>query len=309
MRAITVDKYGATPALTEMPQPHAGPGELLIKVHVAGMNPIDRKIADGAMAETAPAQFPLVLGSDLVGVVESVGEGACRFSPGEELFGELPLGLYGTYAEYVAVSENLPLALLPKGLDRIVAAALPTPGVAALQIVESLGQLAGKTVLIFGAAGGVGSFATQLAAKAGATVVAVDRAANAERLRSYGAVETVDSASVPVADVVHRTHPDGIDVLVDLVSDATGFDGLAALVRPGGTALTTRYVADKEALALRGVAAINFRITVTTEALEQIGNLVAQGRVVVPPITVIALDEVIRPSGATPTTGKTVIML
>jgi NADPH:quinone reductase-like Zn-dependent oxidoreductase len=307
MRAITVDKYGATPVLADMPKPHAGPGELLIKVHVAGMNPIDRKIADGAMAETAPAKFPLVLGSDLVGVVESVGEGTRRFSPGEELFGARPLGLDGTYAEYVAVSENLPLAHLPKGLDRIVAAALPTPGVAALQIVKSLGELTGKTVLIFGAAGGVGSFATQLAAKAGAKVLAVDRPANAERLRSYGAVETIDSASVSVADAVHRTHPDGIDVLVDLVSDATGFEGLAALVRPGGTALTTRYMADKEALASRGVAGINFRVTMTTEALDQIGGLVAQGLVVGPPITVITLDDVIRPSGGTPLKGKTVI--
>lgn len=309
MRAITVDEYGAAPTLSEVPDPQAAPGQVLIKVEVAGINPMDRSIAAGAMRATAPSQFPLVLGSDLVGVVESTGVGAGRFSPGEELFGELPLGLYGTYADYVAVGEDVPLARLPKGLDRTVAAALPTPGVTALQIVEALGQLAGKTVLIVGAAGGVGSFVTQLVAQAGAKVMAVDRADAGERLRTYGAVETVDSASASVANTVRQAHPDGIDVLVDVVSDAAGFAALAELVRPGGIALTTRYVADEKALASRGVTGVSFEVEVTSEALEQIGNLVAEGTVTAPPITVITLEEVLPPSASPPVQGKTVITL
>jgi NADPH2:quinone reductase len=309
MRAITVDEYGAVPTLSEVPEPHVGPGQVLIRVEVAGINPMDRSIANGALRATTPSRFPLVLGSDLVGVVESVGEGAGRYSAGEELFGQLPLGLYGAYADYVAVSEDVPLALLPEGLDRTVAAALPTPGVAAVQIVEALGQLAGKIVLIVGAAGGVGSFVTQLAAQAGAKVIAVDRADAAERLRTYGAAETVDSASASVPDAVRRVHRDGVDVLVDLVSDAAGFAALADLVRPGGIALSTRYVADTQALATRAVTGVSFEVHVTTEALEQIGTLVAQGDVVVPPISVITLDEVIQPSSAPPVKGKTVITL
>jgi NADPH:quinone reductase-like Zn-dependent oxidoreductase len=306
MRAIIVSEYGATPALSEIPEPHAGPGQVLIKIQVAGINPMDRAIAAGAMRETAPAQMPLVLGSDLVGVVESVGQDAGRFSPGQEVFGELPLGLYGTYADYVAVDEDVPLALLPEGLDRTVAAALPTPGVTALQIVESLGPTTGKTALILGAAGGVGSLVTQLAAQAGANVIAVDRADAAERLRTYGAVETVDSASASVPDAVRRSH-EAIDVLVDVVSDAAGFAALAELVRPDGIALTTRYVADTEALAAHSVTGVNFQVAVTTDALEKIGNLVARGSVVVPPITITALDEVFGPSGPARLKGKTVI--
>lgn len=309
MRAITVDEYGAAPALSEIPDPHAGPGQVLIKIEVAGINPMDRPIAAGAMRETAPSRFPLVLGSDLVGVVESVGDGAGRFSPGEEVFGELPLGLYGTYAEYVAVDEGVPLALLPKDLDRTVAASLPTPGVTALQILESLGPLAGKIALIVGAGGGVGSLVTQLAAQAGAKVIAVDRASAAERLRTYGAVETVDSASASVPATVRQSHHDGIDVLVDVVSDAAGFAALAELVRADGIALSTRYVADTDALASHSVTGINFQVAVTTDALEQIGDLVARGSVVAPPIIVITLDDVFGPSGAAPLKGKTVITL
>ena len=230
MRAITVNEYGAAPALTEVPDPHPGPGQVLIEVEAAGMNPMDRSIAAGAWKEQMPGSFPFVLGADLAGVVEAIGEGADRFQPGEEVFGQLliaPLGSAGTYAEYVAVTEDAPLARLPEGLDPIVAAALPTAGVTALQIVESLGQLTGKTVLMVGAAGGVGSFAMQLAAHAGAHVIAVARGDAADRMRTYGAVETVDHTTVSVPDAVQQTHPDGIDILVDLASDADGFATLA----------------------------------------------------------------------------------
>jgi len=309
MRAITVDKYGATPELSEVPDPRADPGQVLIKIQVAGINPMDRKIAEGAMEMATPAEFPMILGSDLVGVVQSLGEGAHRFSAGEELFGELPLGLYGTYAEYVAVSEDVPLARLPEALDRSTAAALPTPGVTALQIVDSLGQLSGKTTLIIGAAGGVGSFVTQLSAHAGAKVIAVDSADAAERLRTYGAVEPVDSATASVPDAVRALQHDGIDVLVDVVSDAAGFAVLAQLVRPGGIALTTRYAADTEALAAHGITGVNFQVSMTSEALERVGNLVAEGGVVAPPINVITLEQAVATIGAGRAGGKTVISM
>ncbi len=129
MRAITVDEYGAAPALTEVPDPHPGPGQVLIKIEAAGMNPMDRSMAAGAWKEQMPGTFPFVLGADLAGVVEAVGDGAGRFRPGEEVFGQLliaPLGSAGTYAEYVAVTEDAPLARRPKGLDPTVAASLAT---------------------------------------------------------------------------------------------------------------------------------------------------------------------------------------
>src|SRR4029077_17963258 len=102
MRAIAVNEYGAVPALMEVPDPRPGPGQVLIKVEAAGINPFDRMIADGALQAIAGARFPLVLGVDLAGVVEAVGDAADRFAPGDELFGQLviaPWGSAGTYAE------------------------------------------------------------------------------------------------------------------------------------------------------------------------------------------------------------------
>ena len=171
-------------------------------------------------------------------MVEKLGEGTSRFSVGEDLFGQLliaPLGSAGTYAEYVAVTEDAPLASVPTGLDDVVAAALPTAGGAALALVDLLEPLTGKMVLIVGAGGGIGSFATQFAANAGGNVIANVRGQEAERMRAYGAIETIDHTAVPLPDGVRQAHPDGIDALIDVVSDATGFAALASLVRPGGT--------------------------------------------------------------------------
>lgn len=108
-------------------------------------------------------------------------------------------------------------------------------------------------------------------------------------------------------DAVQRTHPHGIDVLVDVANDAEGFATLAALVRPGGTALSTRYVADTEALASREVAAVNFQLSMSSGVLERLADAVVGGRIVVPPITRVELDEVPEMSGNAHGGGKTVI--
>jgi len=203
-----------------------------------------------------------------------------------------PLGSAGTYAEDVAVTEDAPLARVPKGLDDVVASALPTAGGAGLDIVESLEPLSGKTVLILGAGGGVGSFATQFAANAGAHVIANVLAVDADRMLAYGAAETVDHTAVSVPDAVRLAHSDGIDVLIDVASDADGFAELAALVRPGGTALTTRYVADPEALAVAGVTGVNYALRLSSQLLQRLADAVVAGRIDSPPITDIQLDDV-----------------
>jgi NADPH2:quinone reductase len=178
-----------------------------------------------------PATFPLILGSDLAGVVEAVGEGASRFSKGDEVFGQLfiaPLGSTGTYAEYVAVAEDAsrPRAEGARPGGRSGPANLRRHRARDRRVARAARR---EDLLMIGAAGGIGSFATQLAAKAGAHVIAVARAD--DRLRGYGAAETIDYTAVSVPDAVRRTHPDGIDVLVDVASDAEGFPALAPLVR------------------------------------------------------------------------------
>jgi NADPH:quinone reductase len=314
LRAIAVSEFGATPAVVEMPAPEPGPGQVLIKLRAAGMNPMDRTLASGDW-RPMPATFPMVLGADGAGVVEQLGDGASRFSVGDDLFGQLliaPLGSAGTYAEYVAVTEDAPLARVPPGLDDVVAAALPTAGGAALALVDLLEPLADKTVLIVGAGGGIGSFATQFAANAGGNVIANVRDADAERLRAYGATETIDHTAVALPDAVRQAHPDGIDALLDLVSDAAGFAALASLVRPGGSAVTTLYVADEQALSVAGVKGINFALPMSSALVERVAQAVADGRIVAPPITRISLDDAsaaLSSAQGRPTRGKTVIML
>jgi NADPH:quinone reductase-like Zn-dependent oxidoreductase len=311
MRAITVSAYGSRPAVTELPTPQAGPGQVLIAIQVAGMNPMDAKIANGGWQDVMPATFPMVLGADLAGTVREDGLGATRFAPGDEVFGQLlipPLGSTGTYAQYVACGQDAPLARIPAGLDPVTAAALPTVGVTALEIAESLAPLDGKIVLIVGAAGGVGSFVTQFAAQAGAHVLAAAPAAEAERMTGYGAAETIDRAAMPLPDAVARTHPDGIDVLVDVASDAAQFAALAGHVRPGGTALTTLYVADPQTLAGADVTGVNFRLSMTAPLLDRLASRVAAGSIVPPPITRVSLDDVPALLGRH-TEGKTVITM
>jgi NADPH:quinone reductase-like Zn-dependent oxidoreductase len=273
---------------------------------------MDMQIANGGWQAQMPATFPLVLGADLAGTVQQDGPGAARFAPGDQVFGQLliaPLGSAGTYAQYVACGQDAPLARIPAGLDPVTAAALPTVGVTALQIAEALAPLEGKIVVIVGAAGGVGSFVTQLAAQAGAHVDAVAPAAEAGRMAGYGAAETIDRAAVPLPDAVARAHPGGIDVLVDVASDAAAFAALAGHVRPGGTALTTRYVADPDTLAAAGVTGVNYQLSMTAPLLDKLAARVAAGSIVPPPITRVTLDDVPALLGGRGMEGKTVITM
>jgi NADPH:quinone reductase-like Zn-dependent oxidoreductase len=291
---VTVSDYRASPVLAEVPTPAAGPGQVLIRLVAAGMNPMDAKLASGDW-RPAPATFPMVLGIDGAGIVEAVGEGAARFSLGDEIFGQLllaPIGSTGTYAEYVVVTAEAPLARVPRGLDLVVAAAVPSDGCSGFVLVESLEPLVDKTVLVVGAGGGAGSFVTQFAANAGARVIANARALAAERLRSYGVTEAIDHTAVSLEEVVRRAHPDGIDVLIDLVNDAGSFASLASLVRPGGTAVTTQHVANPGSTLALGIRGVNFAFCETSEVLETVAGALVDCRIVAPPITRVTLDQV-----------------
>jgi NADPH:quinone reductase-like Zn-dependent oxidoreductase len=262
-----------------------------------------------------PANFPMILGADVAGTVEDVGAGSSRFAVGEAVMGQLlipPLGSTGTYAEFVAVSEGSTLTRTPSGMSAVVAASAPTAGMTGLSIIDALAPLDGKTVLIVGAAGGVGSFATQFAANAGARVIASARSDNAARMASYGAAETIDHSSGSLREPVARTHPDGIDVLVDLANDADEFANLAGLVRSGGAALTTRYVADIDALAANGVSALNFQVPASAELLDRVAQALVTGSIVPPPINRISLQQapaVLAGENGSLPDGKTVIVV
>ena len=192
MRAIAVSEYRADARLVDLDKPSAGPGQVLLKVDAAGMNPMDRAIADGAFSEVFPATFPLIMGVDVVGVVEAVGDGAGAYAIGDRVFGKLlspPLGASGSYADYAAVPADSSVATVPEKLSNEIAVTLPTPGVTALQLARSLEPAVGKTVAVVGAGGAVGGFLTQLLVASGARVLAVVWPRQADRVRSYGAHE------------------------------------------------------------------------------------------------------------------------
>jgi NADPH:quinone reductase-like Zn-dependent oxidoreductase len=315
MRAVVVTEYGGRAETVDLPAPEVQTGQVLIKVLAAGMNPMDRAIADGAWESIMPAIFPMVLGVDVAGTVEDVGQGPNRFSVGDAVMGQLlipPLGSSGTYAEFVAVSARSTLTRIPSGMNSAVAASAPTAGMTGLAIVDALAPLDDKTVLVVGAAGGVGSFATQFAANAGAHVITNARIDNAARMSAYGAAETIDHTAGALHELVARAHPDGIDVLVDLANDADEFARLAGLVRTGGTALTTRYVANADALATNGVSAFNFQVPASVELLERVANALITDSIVPPPINRISLQQtpaVFAGENGSLLDGKTVIVL
>jgi NADPH:quinone reductase-like Zn-dependent oxidoreductase len=310
MRAIAVERFGGPAKLVDLPQPVPGPGEVLVRLAAAGVNPFDRKVADGMMDGSMPHTFPLVLGVDGAGVVESVGADVTRFAPGDRIFGSFfhsPAG-EGTYAEYVTVPAGNALALLPDGFDPVVAAALPTAGMTALGLVDALDPFDGMTALLVGATGGVGVFTVQLAAAAGVRVIATGGPADADWLRELGAADVVDHKAGPVADRVHQ-----VDALVDVISDRAGFTANLRAVRSGGRALTTTFSADLDALAARGISGGDFEMQGRPEALTRLAEAVLDGRLRVPvknrvPLDDSAADELAR-IRSTGSRGKTVLVV
>jgi NADPH2:quinone reductase len=314
MRAVAVSRFGEPPKVIETMTPVAGPGQLLIKLVAASVNPMDFRLASGEW-RPAPAVFPMVLGVDGAGVVEATGDGTTRFVEGDKVFGQLflpPIGAFGTYAEYVAVSAEAPLAAVPDGLDLACAAAAPTAGGTGMSLINLVEPLEGQVVLVIGAGGGVGSFATQFAVNAGGLVIVNINAPAEHRMRSYGVHKTIVRSVDSVTEVVRRSCPAGVDILIDLVSDAKQFAAMARLVRPGGTAITTRYVADLAGLQSKGIRGVNFALRMTTDLLERVAHALVEGRVADPPISRISLDDVPTICGASnrpKTDGKVVIVL
>jgi NADPH:quinone reductase-like Zn-dependent oxidoreductase len=284
VRAVAVSKFGGTPELVDIPQPTAGPGEVLVKLAAAGVNPFDWML-DGK----APHVFPLVLGIDGAGTVAAVGSGVTRFAVGDAVYGQFfhrPVGT-GTYAEYVTVPAGQTIAAAPSSVSAAAAAAVPTSGATGLALVEEVGAGPGQRLLIVGATGGVGSFATQLAAARGAHVIATARGNAVGRIRDLGAAETIDHRAGPIADQL----PDGVDALIDVVSDASAFAANAALVRPGGVAVTTVFAADPEALAERQVRGVNLNAAPSPETLDLLAAEIDAGRLRIPVGTEVPLAE------------------
>lgn len=230
MRALTLPQYGDPDQLTvaEVPRPVPGPGQILVRTAATAVNPVDLLVRSGALADSLAHPFPLILGWDLSGTVEAVGEGTERFAPGDRIVAmsaQYATGV-GTHAEYVALDAAL-AAPAPTTVDLVHAAALPLAGLTAYQALERAALRDGETLLVSGAVGAVGGFAIQLAASRGTRVIALARPQDAGLARELGA-ESVISSAEPV--------PSGIaDVLLETAGIAPRVIGA---VRDGGRAVS-----------------------------------------------------------------------
>ncbi|GAA0468601.1 NADP-dependent oxidoreductase [Streptomyces olivaceiscleroticus] len=288
MRAVAVSAFGAEPELMNLPQPEPGPGEVLVAMAVAGLNPVDWKIADGMLKEAAPHSFPLVLGADGAGEVVAVGPDVRRCTVGDQVFGQFQLVGRGggSYADYAVAAEDA-VAPAPRNVTYATSAAVPTAGTTAYNLVEETRVAEGKRVLIVGATGGVGTFVTQLAAQRGAEVIATARAGSAELMGQLGAGATVDHTLGSVADQVRAAHPDGVDILIDLVSDAAAFADLTGVVRDGGTVVSTVGAADTDMLIEHNLRGFNFLNRPSPQLLSILADQLDAGR-----LTVLISSEV-----------------
>ena len=221
MKAMRIHRYGGPEVLQyeDAPRPQPQAGEVLVRVHAATVNPVDRRVREGHMKHFWPHKFPLILGWDLSGVVEELGPGpaaAGRFKIGNEVYSVPHPARNGAYADYIVVRES-EIALKPKSLHHIRAATVPLTALTAWQALFDTGQLQpGQRVLIHGGSGGVGHFAVQLAKWKGAYVFATASTKNQELLRELGADEIIDYSTQRFEDVARN-----IDIVLDPIGGDT----------------------------------------------------------------------------------------
>lgn len=253
MKAIVAHRYGNNDVLdlAEVDDPVVGPDTVLVRTRAVGLNPVDWKVVRGGLDRRFPSHFPLVPGWDVAGVVEAVGPAVTEFVVGDEVlaYDREDHIQWGTLAELVGVPIRC-VAPKPPALRWSEAGALPLAGLTAYQCVEATRPGAGDVVLVHAASGGVGSFAVQLAARAGARVLGTARPANHDHVGRLGAEPVAYGDGL--VERVRSLAPDGVDVVIDLV----GGDALATtpeLLKPGGRLVSVTDAAGVKELGGRYV--------------------------------------------------------
>ena len=236
MKALVATDYGEPPAglqIEQIANPSPGPGQLLVRIEAAGLNPFDLKQINGAMREIAPVSFPHQIGMDGAGLIAGVGEGVSEYSEGDSVagfFGAHP----GTVAEYAVIDVGPALSLRPDGVDAVHAAAMPESGMTALTLWRSAKLKRGESVLVIGATGGIGMFLVQFAASAGIEVIATASGEDADYVRDLGAAEVVDYRRADVVEEVLGMRTGGVDAVIDLIGMGEAILSSARAVREGG---------------------------------------------------------------------------
>ncbi|MBC2866284.1 NADP-dependent oxidoreductase [Streptomyces mexicanus] len=295
MRAVVQDGFGGPEVLRiqQVPRPAPLPTEVLVRVHAAGINPVDWKSRAGGGMAGVLGEPPFTLGWDVSGVVEEVGFGVTTLKPGDEVYGMpwFPRAA-NAYAEYVTAPARQ-FARKPATLDHVHAAAVPLAALTAWQALVDTAQVqAGQRVLITAAAGGVGHFAVQFARHLGAHVIATASAARHTWLKGLGADETIDYTTTRFEDAA-----DAVDVVIDLVGDAHDRTSTRALkvLRPGGLLVAVPDGVSPElaqAAEAAGVRTTPFLVEPDGAALTAISDLIDAGHVTVEVEETFPLDQV-----------------
>ena len=284
MRAARILRFGPPNVITndDVPRPQPAAGQLLVRVKAAGVGNWDALIREGKI-ELQP--LPIILGSELSGIVEAIGAQVSGFKPGDEVYGATNEQFTGAYAEYALASARR-MAQKPKTLNFIEAASAPVVAVTAWQMLFEYAQVtAGQTVLILGAAGNVGAYAVQLASQAGLHVVASARVADLDSVQSLGAEKVVDYTK----EQSERSLT-GLDVVIDTVGGDAQQQSLR-LLKPGGILVSVVSPVPETTQKRYGVRAAYFYVDVTTARLNKITELFDSGKLAPNVGTVLPLEE------------------
>jgi NADPH:quinone reductase-like Zn-dependent oxidoreductase len=286
MKAAYIEKFGGPEVLQygDLPDPVAGPGEVVVDVHAATVNAADWKFRAGEYGRHANVKFPQIPGRDFSGVVSAVGEGA-DLKVGDAVFGVLGAGKEGTYCEKIAIAANL-VAKKPDGLSHINAAALALTGLTAVNSVEDTLHLKrGEKILIQGGAGGVAGFAIQFAKYLGATVVTTTSAANIDYVKSLGADEVIDYNAQNFTRVVS-----GCDAVFDTVGGDVAKQSFAVL-KPGGRAAFIASGAEAPKPDRTDVTALRPPVPRSRKAMERVAELWSAGAIKAPEVKLYKLSQ------------------
>jgi NADPH:quinone reductase-like Zn-dependent oxidoreductase len=276
MKAIRIHTHGGPEVLVyeDAPRPVPGTGEVLIRVYAAGINPADWKtrMAPGRLA---PSSFPAILGWDVSGVIETLGPGVTEFREGDAVYGMIRFPKPGAaYAEYTTAPIT-DIARKPTTIDHVHAAAVPLAALTAWQaLFEQVHLSENHTILITGAAGGVGHFAVQLAKAKGAYVIGTASARNADFLRGLGVNQVIDYTTTPLDKAVQ-----GVDVVFDTVGGQTRERAIDVLKRGGTLVSTVVGRPSEEHVAATGIQAHGMLVHPSSEQLVQIARLIDEDRV------------------------------
>ncbi|KAA0920582.1 NADP-dependent oxidoreductase [Streptomyces apricus] len=285
MKALQYTAYGRGPVVGDVPEPVPGPGEVLVRVAGAALNPLDVKIGAGHVREYFPITFPSTVGTDLAGTVERLGSGVTGWSVGDAVITRTDPTAGGAVAEYAAVPAT-GLVAAPTTIPLDAAAGLATAAATAWQAVTEIAELkSGQKVLVHAGAGGVGSFVIQLARRAGAHVVTTASGAAAELVRKLGADDVIDYTGVDF-----RTAVSDVDVVVDAVGGETEARSLDVL-KPGGLLVSLPVPPDFERAAARGLRAEFLFHASDAERLAKVVAVANEGFEIV-------VDRTVRLSGA-----------